>query len=165
MSMTDRQTVWVDVERCTGCGACVSACPVAAITLIAEKAHVDEERCTGCEVCIDACPQGAIQPVVQGELVPAEERPPPAVRRPSPLAQTARTGVLVTGLAVLTQIVKALGRVVDHWLLSPSTGASSTPASRSSTGARSTSAPPQSTGRGTARRGGGRRARHRRRGR
>jgi len=163
--MTDTGTVWVDVERCTGCGACAAACPVGAIALMAGKADVDEERCTGCGVCVDACPEGAIEPVVQGELVPTEERPPPAVRQPTPLARTARTGVLVTGLAVLTQIVKALGRVVEGWLLSPSTGAGSTPASRSSTGARSTSASSLSAGKTTTRPGSGRRARHRRRGR
>jgi Fe-S-cluster-containing hydrogenase component 2 len=67
--MMERQTVWVDVARCTGCGACVNACPVGAIALIDGKARVDEETCTGCEACVDVCPEDAIQPVVRGELV------------------------------------------------------------------------------------------------
>ena len=39
--MMERQTVWVEVARCTGCGACVDACPVGAMALIDGKARVD----------------------------------------------------------------------------------------------------------------------------
>ena len=95
-----RQTVWVDVARCTGCGACVEVCPVGAIALVDGKAHVDEKTCAGCQACVNLCPEEAIQPVVQGELVVAPERPAPAVRQPGPLAETAG----------------ALARAVGRWL-------------------------------------------------
>ncbi|HNX51126.1 MAG TPA: 4Fe-4S binding protein [Thermoanaerobaculaceae bacterium] len=60
----------VDAQGCTGCGACVRACPVAALALISPKdakvpkrlaARVDEDLCLGCGVCLSACPTAAIR--------------------------------------------------------------------------------------------------------
>ena len=55
-------------ERCTGCGACVSACPVRALTLLSEGpggsgrklAAVDRRRCTLCGACLPVCPRQAL---------------------------------------------------------------------------------------------------------
>ena len=116
--MMDGQTVWVDVTRCTGCGACVEVCPVGAIALVDGKARVDDELCTGCAACVDACPEGVIQPVVtiQGELVLAPERPAPTVYRPSPLAETAGAAVVVAGTGLLMKAAGAVARAVGRWL-------------------------------------------------
>ena len=72
----------VDEEVCNGCGKCVSACPVEAMTLVSannphhskmKKAKVDEQTCLGCGVCLRTCshhglslrsrPQRVITPV------------------------------------------------------------------------------------------------------
>jgi len=54
-----------DPAQCNGCGACVDACPVEAMTLVSanqpngrprRRASVDVERCLGCGVCVPACP-------------------------------------------------------------------------------------------------------------
>jgi len=74
--------VYIDSERCTGCGACVEVCPAGAIRLVdavsGGYADVDQEKCLECEACLDACPQGAIlsaiEPAVEGKLVPVESR-------------------------------------------------------------------------------------------
>lgn len=55
-------------DRCTGCGACVSACPVRALTLASEGfggsgrklAAVDRRRCTLCGACLPTCPRQAL---------------------------------------------------------------------------------------------------------
>ena len=46
-------------DSCTGCGICVSACPVSAIKLDS-VAKVDEGTCTDCGVCVEECPVKAI---------------------------------------------------------------------------------------------------------
>ena len=112
----NRQTVWVDVARCTGCGACVEVCPVEAIALVDGKARVDEETCTGCQACVNRCPEGAIQTVVQGELVAAPEQPLPTAYQPSPLVETAGAAVVVAGAGLLTRAAGVLARAVGRWL-------------------------------------------------
>lgn len=50
----------VDMDLCTGCGACVEACPAGAISIQDGKARVDVAGCLECGVCQDECPTEAI---------------------------------------------------------------------------------------------------------
>jgi NAD-dependent dihydropyrimidine dehydrogenase PreA subunit len=49
----------VDADACTGCGACVERCQVAAIAVRDGVAVVDAARCIGCGLCVSGCAPGA----------------------------------------------------------------------------------------------------------
>jgi len=173
-AVTSRQTVWVDVACCTGCGACVEACPAGAVALVDGRARVDEEKCTGCRACVDACPEGAIQPVIQGELVLAPERPAPTVYRSGPLVEAVGVTVAVAGAGLVVKLGRGLAWAVDRWLArrSAATGPSLRQAHRHEYSRWQGKLPRQAqdaavdaTARGGGVAGRGRRARRRRRGR
>lgn len=58
----------IDNEECINCGACLTLCPVEAITLDEDATLAfNQEKCLGstCSACVDACPSRAIKSVKQ----------------------------------------------------------------------------------------------------
>jgi electron transfer flavoprotein alpha subunit len=53
-------SVKVDIDKCTSCETCVSACPFAAIEMRNGKAFITES-CTMCGACVEACEFKAIE--------------------------------------------------------------------------------------------------------
>ncbi len=112
--------VWLDVTRCTGCGACVEVCPAGALTLVDGKAYLDDALCRGCAACIPVCPADALRPVLEIKAIPVEPRAPVSI--PHAVPPSPRTSVLATVIAVGAQlavqatplVLQALGRWVMH---------------------------------------------------
>lgn len=60
------------LDRCVGCGTCVSACPFGYLVVDETSGKVGvAERCIGCGRCLDACKRGALHVVQTGKT---EER-------------------------------------------------------------------------------------------
>jgi Fe-S-cluster-containing hydrogenase component 2 len=58
----------IDSEKCVSCGACITLCPIEAITMDEDASVVfNQEKCLGstCSACVDACPARAIKSVKQ----------------------------------------------------------------------------------------------------
>ena len=76
-----RGTVFVDIERCKGCGFCVEFCPMRVLA-IAERFNANgyhypvviaAEKCAGCDLCGMYCPDFAIYGVREAGPEPAKE--------------------------------------------------------------------------------------------
>ena len=81
---------WIDREKCSQCGLCMSMCQFGAIRENEQGFAVDPLRCEGCKVCVAFCPDDAIRfpekhcgqwyvsstrfgPLVHAQLFPGEE--------------------------------------------------------------------------------------------
>lgn len=62
MAKTDHKFPKVDMEKCIGCGACVSVCPQDVFEMKDGKSHVAKpENCVECNACVENCPVSAIK--------------------------------------------------------------------------------------------------------
>ena len=53
----------IDKSKCVGCQACMSVCPMGAISVDADgKCVIDPAICVSCGACASTCPATAIDP-------------------------------------------------------------------------------------------------------
>ena len=58
-SQRERPEILYYEERCTLCGACVSACEHGAIGVMGDRLTLDQSLCVGCGACVRVCSNGA----------------------------------------------------------------------------------------------------------
>lgn len=76
--------IYVDRDKCDGCGLCVEVCPHSALILVDEAVEVDLERCQETGTCLETCPRGALLEVTEArdpEVSTLEKRPIPMVEQ------------------------------------------------------------------------------------
>ena len=114
--------VYVDIEKCVGCGTCAEACLEGAISLVEGTAKVDQEKCTDCEACVEVCPNGAMlavrEPVKERAAVPIVRPAPEVIRvkpQPAPVSLWAKA-VPAVGAALTFLGRNVAPRLADHLL-------------------------------------------------
>lgn len=69
-------SVFIDNEKCEGCGICATVCPLHAISIFKGKGLIDQNRCTECLQCMNECPNDAICQISDEEVsLKSSERP------------------------------------------------------------------------------------------
>ncbi|OQX53131.1 MAG: hypothetical protein B5M54_07590 [Candidatus Aminicenantes bacterium 4484_214] len=77
-------SLFVDSEKCTGCGLCLPICPVEAISIAQNKAVIDNDKCTECLNCMNECPVNAIYQILDKKVpVIKKKEPPPTYTNPN----------------------------------------------------------------------------------
>lgn len=116
--------IYVDRQRCDGCGLCLESCPEGAISLMDDGfAFITEALCKHCEACLKVCPQGAI---IVAELVEAPEPVAVPVRAPAgevmrPLPETGRwlapalgSTLVLVGRALLPRLIRSAASLLGR---------------------------------------------------
>jgi glycyl-radical enzyme activating protein len=60
-SQSKRPELYFLHEKCTGCGACIGACPNRCHAIHEGNHRIDWKSCSACGTCVEACPSSALE--------------------------------------------------------------------------------------------------------
>ncbi len=113
--------IYIDSQRCDGCGICLDTCPTGAIVLRDNIAFIEQDLCEECQVCLDKCPRGAI--LLSEAFDVAEARPLSTVPAskveilpPAPKAKPVATSLGASVGAAIVEVLPRLASLVVDWL-------------------------------------------------
>ena len=81
--------ITIDIERCKGCGLCVTVCPKNCIVISNRPntigyftAEASNTGCTGCAMCAIICPDAAIEFFGESDIVakPSRKKKPTLIK-------------------------------------------------------------------------------------
>jgi ferredoxin len=106
--------VQVDIEACTLCMACVSACPADALRDNPEKPQLRfvETACVQCGICANTCPENAITLEARYNFSPSAMQP--ATLHEDEPAECIRCGKPFASQGMLDRVAETLGG--KHWM-------------------------------------------------
>jgi NAD-dependent dihydropyrimidine dehydrogenase PreA subunit len=107
--------IFIDEDKCTGCGDCLEVCPQeGAIALQEAKAVISQDRCTSCAACLTACSAGAIYEMETAVMV-AKQAQAAQISKQTTLSG-ARPAIVSTLAAAAPFAVDALAKLAGKWL-------------------------------------------------
>ena len=107
--------IFVDEDKCTGCGDCLQVCPEeGAIVFQQAKAVINHDLCTGCAACMPACSEGAIYEVEAALMVTEPAQPAQVTKQPT--LRRARPPIVSTLAAAAPLAVDAIVGLARRWL-------------------------------------------------
>lgn len=62
----NKHIVIIDCQKCIGCGACISVCPVQAISMKSGwHCYIQTDKCVGCGKCVSLCHKQASHFIIE----------------------------------------------------------------------------------------------------
>jgi NAD-dependent dihydropyrimidine dehydrogenase PreA subunit len=99
--------IYVDGEKCTGCGICEDVCPVEAVRVSDGVARIDQDKCNECEACIEVCPNEAVLVVIEPAEVTSDQSSVVPYQRPA--SEVALAELHRTPTPLRTKVVPVVG--------------------------------------------------------
>lgn len=102
----------VRASTCLGCSACVDACPVDVLAVVAYRAEVVRpEACCGLALCLDACPNGSLS-LTEGAS--ADDIPPVGANFESTLVPGVFLAGEITGVPLIKNAINQGARAMEE---------------------------------------------------